>query len=126
MSEFGQALRLVVFGVYALFVAFVNLDTGSVDGFGSLIFGLAIFAWALSPVAALAFTRQSVLPKAIAAVLVAAWGDYQFYRNFYAIPLDPQSALVLLFIPLYQWFVVAPILLGLFLSATHYPKDLSQ
>ena len=85
--------------------AFASIS--SWESFGSLLYVLAIGLWAISPVAALLIFRREGVATAIGAIAIGLVGLYLYWRAFFGPDMDPQSALVLIILPLYQWLAAA-------------------
>ena len=114
MRELGP-LRWGVIGVYSLSVAVLLFLVSSWESFGSLLYVLAIGLWAISPVAALLIFRREGVAPAIGAIAIGLVGLYLYWRAFFGPDMDPQSALVLIILPLYQWLAAAVMVLAWFL-----------
>jgi hypothetical protein len=118
-TELYRRLSLAVNGLFLLGLAglMVKLLGGGRGGMvviGAIGFGL----WAAAPNLLLLWyaARRVACQVQSAAVLagsglVVGFGGYVYYNGFVAHP-DPQSGLLLVFVPVYQWIAVA-ITLGL-------------
>lgn len=114
MRELGL-LRWGVIGVYSLSVAVLLFLVSSWETLGSLLYVLAIGLWAISPVAALVLFRRESVVIAIGAIVIGLVGLYLYWRAFFGPDMDPQSALVLIILPLYQWIAAAVVVIASFL-----------
>ncbi|MFQ6006862.1 MAG: hypothetical protein ACE5OQ_15330 [Woeseia sp.] len=91
-----------------------TIDAARPASLSQWLVSLAITFWGLLPYALVALTTRwlptnkgSGLVLLMAAVLLSAFGVFGLYQSFVA-HLDPQSAIVLIFIPLWQLLGLTP------------------
>jgi hypothetical protein len=85
-----------------------------------LAFAIGLMAWCVSPYAVLAFaagamraSRRGVIALLVTTILVAGMAAVAYVDAFF-IHLDAQGALILLFMPVWQWVGAV---IGLFVAA---------
>ncbi|MFQ5546786.1 MAG: hypothetical protein ACE5FV_00730 [Woeseia sp.] len=100
------AITTLVFTIYAARPA----------GLSQWLFFIAVAGWGLLPYALVGLTirwlpasKGSGIVLCMAAVLLSAFGAFGLYQSF-VVHLDPQSAIVLIFLPLWQLLGLMPFL----------------
>ena len=96
-------LRLAICATYAAIILALMIDVGTIDDASMAIFAALFYVWAIAPVALLAVLRSLGITTAIGAILIGAVGVYYYWRALYGPDIDPQSGLILIFFPIYQF-----------------------
>lgn len=123
---------LALAGLYSAYVAFVMLSaSGGSSPRGSVVPLLLFFVWALSPVfvlAGIAYKSENRMGIGIDLVRFAAvcalvlFGIAAYHAGFFGGHPDAQSGLLFVFVPLYQWFAVAAVLVLLAVVTRRYHR----
>ena len=100
-------LRWAIVGLYVALCAALMIDIGSFDNGDDILFGIGVFAWVIAPVVLLALLSRLGVITAIAAALLGTGALYLYWRAFYGPDIDPQSGLVFIILPLYQFAIAA-------------------
>jgi hypothetical protein len=110
VTRLTRMVLFVVSGLTIVFMLYAGQPWKQESSSWPLMFGFAV--WALSPYGGLALLSRHAsgqrLPSwlvLVASLLSGSWAVVVQYQAFVAKP-DPQSGLVYVFLPLYQWLVV--------------------
>lgn len=114
--------RLVVL-VYAIACLILLAVVGSWDDVETIIFGVVVYVWMVSPVIGLAMLRLFPPVPAIGAAILGLLAMYMYWRGFFGPDMDAQSGLLFIFLPFCQWIVVGAVALVMLLLSEIPAKE---
>lgn len=82
----------------------------------TLILTIPMLLWMIAPIAVLALAAREHVTALAALMVLMAISGHLYWRAFLAPDLDPQSGLIVLFLPLYQWIAVVVVITFLVVS----------
>ena len=113
MSHFIEKGGLWLATLYSLASAALLVHLTEWSGIGNALFAFVVLLWMAAPITVLAIvSARRPIQLAFGYVLSVVAG-YIYWRAFFGPDLDPQSPLILIFLPIAQWLgVLIIVLLG--------------
>ena len=101
-----RIVRAAIIGVYAIWTQWIAVRAGEPGDLWWWVVGLFFFVWMVAPIAVplLVWFRDWLVTIGIG--LIAAHGVYAYERDMFGPGARSTSALIFVFLPIYQWAAV--------------------
>ncbi|WP_114521547.1 hypothetical protein [Altererythrobacter sp. ZODW24] len=98
--------RKIVLVLYVLANIVIALKSGEPTQIWWWLGEIFFLAWIISPIAFLCISKMAPTFFTVGAVIIGMWGIITYWQDMFGPGARSTSALILLFLPIYQWAAV--------------------